>query len=460
MNGSGFSTVRRSPLFRLGFLAFLVILLQFPILAIARLVQERQMRRDSAVAEVSSKWGRAQSLTGPAIVVPYVVRRTVVHDGKPVVETDESRLTFLPESVRVAGRLDPDTRRRGIFSIPVYALELTVDGAFAPPDWSALGIAPGDVDWSRAEFSVGVADVRAIQERTSLTWQGREVEFLPGAGALVGVASGLHAPIAAGGADAAPWTFSFPLRLHGSSAVTFTPAGKQTDVRIASAWPSPSFVGEWLPIERRVTDQGFTARWAVPYLGRNVPQAWTRADEQGAQLAGTVFGLNLIETVDSYRMAERSLKYATLFLLMTLLAVWIAEVLAGIAVHPIQSLLLCTALCMFYLLELSLSEHLGFGVAYLVASTAITIMIAAYGRVALGAWRRALGLGAGVAALYGYLYVVLSNEDFALLVGSIGLFVLLAVVMYVTRRVNWDRLEAPGTTAPGTTAPSPQAGTP
>ncbi len=446
MNGAGFSAVRRSHLFRLGFLAFLVVLLQFPIFAIARLVQERQTRRDVAVEEVSAKWGRAQSLAGPAIVVPYTVRRTVRQDGKVVVETDESRLTFLPEAVRVQGKLDPDTRKRGIFSIPVYALDLNVEGAFAPPDWGALGIDPVDVDWSRAELALGVSDVRAIQERTSLTWRGQPVEFLPGAGALAGVGSGLHAPLSAASLSGeSPWTFSFPLRLNGSSAVTFTPAGKQTDVRVESAWPSPSFVGQWLPAERTVTPQGFTARWSVPYLGRNVPQAWTRANDQGQSLAQTVFGLDLIQTVDSYRMAERSLKYATLFLLMTLLAVWIAEVLAGISVHPIQSLLLCTALCMFYLLELSLSEHLGFAVAYLIASAAVTVMIGLYGRVALGAWRRALGLGLGVAALYAYLYVVLSNEDYALLVGSIGLFALLALVMYVTRRVNWDRLDGPAT---------------
>jgi inner membrane protein len=446
MNGPGLSGLRRSHLFRLGFLAFLVVLLQIPILAIARLVQERQMRRDSAVEEVSSKWGRAQSLTGPAIVVPYLVRRTVTHDGKPTVEVDESRLTFLPESVRVAGKLDPQSRRRGIFSIPVYALDLQVEGAFAPPDWGALGIDPADVDWARAEFALGVSDVRAIQERASLTWLGKPIEFLPGTGSLASVAAGLHAPVALAPGEA-PWTFSFPLKLHGASTVTFTPAGKQTDVRLASAWPSPSFIGEWLPAERTVTKDGFTARWSVPYLGRNVPQAWTRADDHSISLAQTVFGLNLLETVDAYRMTDRSLKYATLFLLMTLLAVWIAEVLAGIAVHPIQSLFLCTALCMFYLLELSLSEHLGFGVAYLIASTAVTVMIGAYGRVALGAWRRAFGLAAGEAALYAYLYVVLSNEDAALLVGSIGLFALLALVMWVTRRVNWDRLEAPATSA-------------
>ena len=126
---------------------------------------------------------------------------------------------------------------------------------------------------------------------------------------------------------------------------------------------------------------------------------------------------------------------------MTLLAVWLAEVLAGISVHPIQSLLLCTAVCVFYLLELSLAEHLGFVPAYLAAAAAITLMIGAYGSVALRSLRRGLALGAGIAVLYGYLYVVLVAEDYALLLGSVGLFALLAAVMFATRRVDWERIE-------------------
>jgi inner membrane protein len=443
MNGLAASAVRPSPFFRLLFLAFLVALLHVPILAMALLVRERQIRRDSAVEEVSSKWGRQQALTGPALVVPYRVTRTVQRGNAVVVETSVAQLTILPEALRVDGRLEPETRKRGIFSIPVYTLDLAVDGNFAPPDLDALGIAPEDVDWSRAELSVGINDVRAIQKQVVLSWQGEPVEFLPGPGKLAGVAAGLHAPVAVARGEEG-WKFSLPLRLHGSVGVTFTPVGKQSDVTLASTWPSPSFVGEYLPVNRQTGKDGFTASWSVPYLGRNLPQAWTSTGAEMRSLGSTAFGLDLLQPVDTYRMVDRSLKYAWLFLSLTLLAVWLAEVLAGISVHPIPSLLLCTALCAFYLLELSLAEHVGFGPAYAIAAAAVTAMVGAYGKVALGRWSWALGLAAGVAGLYGYLYVLLMNEDYALLAGSIGLFVLLALVMWVTRRVDWNRLDARG----------------
>ena len=447
MNGDVAAAERPSPLLRLALLALLVVLLQIPILAIAHLVHERQTRRDAAVAEVSGKWGRSQSLTGPVLSVPYRIREERVRpDGVHVVSERIARATFLPEDLSVRGTLVPETRRRGIFAIPVYALDLAFEGSFAPPDVGALGLADADMDWEHAEVALGVSDVRAIQERTSLTWGGAPVEFLPGAGNLDGAAAGLHAPAklaAAAAGRAAAVRFAFPLKLHGSVGASFTPAGRQTDVRLTSTWPGPNFNGDWLPAERTVTKDGFTAHWSIPYLGRNVAQQWTSREEQGTRLAATRFGLDLVESVDAYRMTERSVKYASLFLVMTLLAVWLAEVLAGIAVHPIQSLFLCTALCLFYLLELSLAEHVGFVPAYLAASAAVTAMIGAYGCVALGTVRRGVALGAGIAALYGYLYVVLVSEDHALLVGSIGLFVLLGLAMFATRHVDWNRLERP-----------------
>jgi inner membrane protein len=441
MTGDVPAAERPSPLLRLALLALLVVLLQVPIFAIARLVHERQTRRDAAVEEVSSKWGRRQQLTGPVLVLPYKVREARTRPDHTVVVTERvDRAMFLPEELTVRSTLAPETRKRGIFAIPVYALGLEFAGTFAPPDLAALGIAPGDVDWAHAEVAVGVSDVRAIQERASLAWGDTPVEFLPGVGGLAGVEAGIHAPVplAAGGA---PVRFAFPLRLRGSVGLGFAPAGRQTDVHVASTWPGPSFTGEWLPSERNVTRDGFTAHWSIPYLGRNVPQQWRGGEDHGRRLAAAQFGLELVESVDAYRMTDRSVKYALLFLVMTLLAVWLAEVLAGIAVHPIQSLFLCTALCLFYLLELSLAEHIGFVPAYLAASAAVSVMIGAYGCVALGTVGRGVALGAGIAALYGYLYVVLVNEDHALLVGSLGLFALLALAMFATRRVDWNRLE-------------------
>jgi inner membrane protein len=237
--------------------------------------------------------------------------------------------------------------------------------------------------------------------------------------------------------------------LNGSLGAYFSPFARNTVVEIESNSRNPSFQGNWLPSKRSISDSGFRASWSIPFLGRNYPQAWTSTADMGNAIEASRFGVELSDPVDHYRMAERSVKYAGLFVLLTFTVIWLIEVLAGLRVHPIQYLMLGGALCLFYLLELSLSEHVGFPVAYAIASVAVVGMVGAYCLAVLHNVRRALVVAAGVAALYVYLYVLLMNEDYALLIGSVGLFAILGAVMYVTRRVQWygargdDRPTAP-----------------
>jgi inner membrane protein len=186
-----------------------------------------------------------------------------------------------------------------------------------------------------------------------------------------------------------------------------------------------------------VSATDFQAKWSIPFLGRNYPQAWTAEAKMSEAIDGSRFGVELVQPVDHYRMAERSVKYAFLFILLPFAVVWLIEVLVGVRVHPIQYLMLGGALCLFYLLELSLSEHIGFPLAYAMASISIIALVGAYSAAVLHRKRLASLLAAGVALLYAYLYILLMNEDYALLIGSLGLFAILAAVMYATRRVNW-----------------------
>jgi inner membrane protein len=431
------SSIRNSQMLRLLSVGFLALLLQIPIAMIGSRVSERQQRRDEAVAEVSSKWGNAQAITGPALVVPYTHRWISNDDkGQPVTRTESRQAVFLPDRLRAIGAIETEMRHRGIFAIPVYRLDLTVEGEFARPDFAKLGIEPAAVGWDRAHLAVGISDVRAIQRETAVSWSGSNVPFLPGTGALVDCGPGVHAMVGVpDGAKALG--FSFPLALNGSRGVSFAPFGQTTEVELRSNYPHPSFQGNWLPIERSVSDASFSARWSIPFLGRNYPQAWTSSSEMRDAVEGSRFGVELIDPVDHYRMAERSVKYAGLFILLTFSAVWLIEVLAGVRVHPIQYLMLGSALCLFYLLELSISEHIGFLVSYAIASVSIVAMVAAYCAVILHRVSRAALVGSGVALLYGYLYTLLLNEDFALLAGSIGLFAILGAIMYATRHVDW-----------------------
>ncbi len=431
------SSIRSSQILRLFLLGFLVLLLLIPVAMIGRLVSERRERQEEAVADVSAKWGRAQAITGPALVVPYTHRWTETPaGGPPVVRTETRNAIFLPEALAVRGVLDAEVRSRGIFDVPVYRLDLVLEGEFERPSFAGLGVEPEAVHWERAHLAVGISDARAIREETSVAWNGDPVPFLPGIGAFAEGGAGIHADVGVAG-EAGRLAFSFPLALNGSSSVTFVPFAQKTVVEIRADYGHPSFQGNWLPSERSVSGEGFEAAWSIPSLGRGYPQAWRGEEGMREAIDGSRFGVELKSPIDPYRMAERSVKYAGVFLLLTFAAVWVVEVLAGLRAHPIQYLLLGAALCLFYLLELSLSEHLGFPGAYAIASVAVVAMVAGYAVVMLRRAGRALVVAGGVAVLYGYLYVLLRNEDHALLIGSIGLFVILAAVMYATRRVDW-----------------------
>ena len=439
------SSIRSSRMLRLVSVGLLALLLHIPIAMIGGLVAERQERRQAAVTEVSSKWGNVQSIIGPALVVPYAYRWTEASaSGLPITRTETRNAIFLPQQLRVRGSIDSELRHRGIFSVPVYKVVLTLEGEFTRPSFSELGLEPAAVAWDRAQLAIGISDARAIQQETAVTWNGKPVSFLPGTGAFTDVGTGIHAVVGfADGVQRAQ--FSFPLSLNGSIGVYLTPFAQNTTVELQSNYGHPSFQGNWLPVERSVLDAAFQAKWSIPFLGRNYPQAWKAEVGMRKEIDGSRFGVELVNPVDHYRMAERSVKYAGLFILLTFATLWLIEVLAGVRVHPIQYLMLGGALCLFYLLELSLSEHLGFPLAYTVASIAVVGMVAGYSVVVLHHIRRALFVGAAVSLLYAYLYILLMNEDYALLIGSVGLFLILAAIMYATRRVDWYELGARST---------------
>lgn len=411
---------------RLLMVGFLVLVLQIPISMIGGLVSEREERRAGAVTEVSSKWGSEQAISGPALVVPYTNK------------SDARYAIFLPDQLAITGAAGSHVRQRGIFSVPVYELNVTMKGRFARPDFSKLNLEPTAIAWDKTYLVVGISDTRAIQAETSVKWNGATVAFEPGTRIYAHADTGVHAMVGFPEQLQAV-EFEIPLALNGSEAIYFAPFGRSTEVELTSNYAHPSFQGTWLPTERTVTSDGFTARWSIPYLGRRFPQSWPMTANEGmaGRIKASQFGVNLLAVVDHYRMAERSVKYAGLFILLTFAALWLFEVLSGLRIHPIQYLLLGGALCVFYLLELSISEHVGFPFAYSIASVAVVALITAYAAVVLRSSLRALGVGLGVALLYAYLYVLLMNEDYALLIGSIGLFFILAGIMYATRRVDW-----------------------
>lgn len=434
-------SIRRSPFFQLFLIGLLILALQIPIHLIQGLVRERQARQREAVEEVASKWGRPQTVVGPLLVVPYKNHLTET-DKDGVVKKERIELrpaVFLPEELQISGQLETEKRYRGIFQVPVYRLILKIKGSFSRPDFSGWDVAAEDIAWDRAFLILRVADARAITNQAALDWNEAQLPFVPGIGDFGGRHSGIHLPLK-DVMTGDSYRFSTQLHLRGSEAVYLAPFGKVTVVDIKSNWTDPSFQGAWLPTHRSIGPDGFEAKWEIPSLGRNYSQKSLGETGFDDAVALSLFGVKLVTPVDLYRMSERSVKYDLLFLVLTFATLWLFEVLAKIRVHPIQYLLMGAAMCVFYLLELSLAEHLGFTLAYILASLAVVAMLYFYSAAVLRSYQRSLVIGGATAALYGYLYILLVNQDYSLLFGSICLFFILAGVMYLTRKVDWYAL--------------------
>jgi len=387
-------------------------------LLVLGMTNERQNRFSLAKLEIAEKWSKRQVIVGPMIIR---------HDP-----AENLPVYILPETLRYETVLEPEVRSRGIFKSVVYTSTIKVSGEFLRNDLQSA-VPQGS---RMATFSVAITDTRGIEKQFDLSWNGDTHVFNPSPGVAFLESSGLHAfvPI---DTSSNKIPFSFELQLNGSEGISFAPLGKETVVAISSLWPSPKFVGAFLPGEREVTPRGFESEWRISSLGRSYPQTWRSGAVILQQLIDSSPGVDLHEQVDAYDMTFRSVKYAILFIIITFAAFFLFDVLAKVRIHPVQYLLIGSALSLFYLLLLSLSEQIGFLFAYLVATAMIAVLVTIYSAFVLRNKRRAIPIFILLSTLYGYLYFVLRLEDYALLFGSLLLFVLLAVIMFATRNIDW-----------------------
>jgi len=423
------------------FIGFITLVMLIPTFFIINLVNERQMRREEASSEVLKGWGGEQNLGGPVLVVPFLVENTLVDEkGVKTLQREMHFAYFLPEQLHIESAMESQTLRRGIFRIPVYQGNLKVQGHFAKPDFSNWNIAADKIYWDRAFLTLGMSDLRGLRETPKVLWSGVELHFEPGekSGALFD--SAVRARVPFSNLSDAGYDFAMDLHLGGGKTLNFLPLGKDTSVKISANWPHPSFGGNFLPINRQVTDQGFQAEWKVPETARAIPQRW-RDTVPDLYLPSFAFGVDFILPVDIYQFTTRAAKYAMLFILLTFVAFFLFEVLSKLRIHPVQYLLVSAALCVFYLLLLSLSEHISFGWAYLAATLGTVGLITAYLVTVLQRKSRALLMATILSGLYGYLFTLLRAEDYALLMGSVGLFLIIAAVMFLTRKINWYELD-------------------
>lgn len=437
----------RSPAFKFCLIAFLILLLLIPLFIVYGLIFEREGRAREVRVEVGRIWGPEQRLLGPFLTVSYSVRIESVQGDKRVETIQERRALFTPETLDIAGRAEAKTLRRSIFEVPVYATKLKLTGRFASPRITDVAADAIAVRWRDAAIVLGVSGVSGLKEAAVLKIVGAtDVAFAPSLGFPSGNLAGIHAKLAgAGGAvlpdpEQAPAAFAFSIDLaaNGSVSLDFAPVARETRVALASDWPHPSFAGAFLPDTREVSAAGFKAAWKIPHLARSVPEAWSTTEAGIDRLAPYTFGVRLFAPVDFYAQVNRAAKYGLMFLTLAFMAVFCLELLSRRSVHPVQYLFTGIALVFFYVLLLSLAEHIGFAKAYLIASLATGSMLAAYIGAVLTSRRMALIMLGVFAVTYLLLYLILQLEDYALLAGALLGFVALTAVMFATLRIDWS----------------------
>ena len=447
----------RTPGFKL-FLALVVgLVLTVPLFSVWLLVYDRQSQSEEARQSITEGWGGPQAMTGPVLVIPYraTATETVVENGQSVTRSNQvmRELTLAPEVVDLSTDVKPELRKRSIYEAVVYDAQVSGKARFAlPPDLSRTGVQLDQMDLARAELRFGLSDPRGLGANPRVAVAGQPLRLQPGGGSRGG--RGFFAWVDASGITGRPIAVDFAYDYRGNEALSLAPQAGDTQWKVHSTWPHPSFGGAFLPAERGVGAKGFDATYRVGNLalGRSLvstsdrgatpnvapPSRYARpveATDSDGQLQTAE--ISLIQPVDLYSQVNRATKYGFLFIGFTFLALLMFDVIGGVRVSAVEYLLMGAALILFFVLLLAFAEVIGFTPAYVLASAAIAGLNTAYSAAVLGSWRRAAFIGGLLVGLYAVLYILLSLEAFSLLIGSLLLFAALAAVMYATRRVDW-----------------------
>ncbi|WP_243444747.1 cell envelope integrity protein CreD [Sphingosinicella humi] len=454
----GLFSAERSPGAKLALTILIGLVLAIPLFSVWLLVYDRQSQSETARASIAEGWGGPQQVAGPLLVIPYraTVTETVTEGGRPVVRSRQvwQELTLSPEVADIQTAIRPERRRRSIYEAVVYEAAMSGKARFAmPEDLSRFGVAVADMALDRAELRFGVSDPRGLfGQPPRVSVGGRPLRLQPGGGTPATGGSGFFAWLDAAPLTGAPIIVDFAYDFRGNGWLSLAPHAGDTRWRVTSPWPHPSFQGGFLPVDRSVSEQGFTATYQVGNLALGqslVSTGAPRGDEPvpprpamdayavAAPAGGYEARIDLVQPVDLYSRVNRATKYGFLFIGFTFLAYLLFDVIGGVRVSAVEYLLVGAGLVLFFVLLLAFAEVIGFTPAYVVASAAIIGLNTAYSAAVLKSWRRASFIAGLLLALYVVLYVLLSLEAFSLLIGSLLLFAALAAVMYLTRNLNW-----------------------
>ncbi|PTT48103.1 cell envelope integrity protein CreD [Aeromonas sp. HMWF016] len=417
-------------------LLLLSLLLMVPVQSIMELNRERQIYRNQAIQSIMASSSGPQRLMGPIIVQPYTRSVTVEQDGKRFVRQEQTYRYLLPEQLDVQATMEVTPRKLGIYQAQVYQTRLSLSGRLptaAQLQESAPLAGDNELVAGKPYLSLVLSDARGINSVPELQLGKQRTPFAPGA-RLGSTLAGIHAPL-----DSLPQqdgTFHLELNLQGMNELEVVPLGRESKLQLAGNWPHPNFIGDFLPASRSLNLEGFNASWQTSWFATDMESRFNRAMNGGDGVLPT-FSVSLVQPVDHYQLNERAAKYALLFIGLTFISFFMFELLKGLRVHPIQYALVGMGLAIFYLVLLALTEHLGFGWAYLVAALASVLLNGFYLSHVLGGQKQGIGFAALLGLVYAILYSLLQAEEIALLLGALLLFATLALIMMLTRKLDW-----------------------
>lgn len=427
---------------KIGFKPFIIVLLLLlfliPIGLIKSLVRDRNHYFKEAAASILMPKGGEPNLEGIVLAVPYVeTTETRNADGSLSYEEYTHYIVSVPESMKLNTTVEPEYLTRGIFEVPVFSCSVAAEGVFSALEFSRLRIQEDQLQWSDALLLLGISNKKNFTQSPLVTVDGKTLDM------------SLSAPYESSpfsntvfytlGESFARDGFSYKMdiALQGGNALSMTPVAVDNSFSVSSSWPTPGFSGGWLPAERHISEDGFDASWQIAGLSTRYPRTWLSTQQAASADVSESIEIGFVTPVDNYQKTERSVKYALLFLIIPFLAIFIFEVFTKTRIHPVQYGLIGLADVIFYLLLLSISEHLSFITTYWIASAAVSALMFLYAAAIFKKVRWG-GFFAGVQAIaYIFLFGTLQAEDYALLIGSLGLFFVVGLLMVLTRKVDW-----------------------
>lgn len=425
----------------------LILVLMVPLTFVKFLITDRAERQESVISEINEKWGKEVLIYGPTLKIPYkTYKKSFLKDKEGNVTTKTELVIengyFFPEELHTQGKVNPEKKHRGIYTTAVFKTSLNFKGSFSTPNFESLDIDKSDILWEQAKIILKTSNLKGINNQVAINVNNTNYSFIPEYDSdqrslnnlklhklETKVLSSLNF------SEKQKLNFSLTMDVNGSESIRIIPIGKETKMNISSNWMDKSFIGNYLPFDKGETTEGFNAKWQVLQINRPFAQEFF---EILPKLEDFAFGVNFMIPVDDYLQSERATKYGYLVITLTFLVFFIIQSLSKINIHPFQYLMIGLALIMFYTLLISITEHSNFLKAYTIASISVISLITLYSKSILKTFKFPLFILISLGLLYSFIYVIIQLESYALLVGSIGLFAILSIVMYVSRKIEWN----------------------